>query len=214
MKRFLKSSAVQISLILILVGGLGLVWGTWKVPEREHVLEFGPEEMTLEAEYEGVRLAVLEERVMTLRYPKWVRAGDPAKVRLTFEAKPEVGSQPDFYDLQAVHDVYVETSLSLAKFEIQPRTTAEQRLPEGRTVTFWWTIVGDDVGIFDGTGWLGLRMVPRSGGPEAKRALAAPKVEVEVRRLGFLNGAAARTAGAGGAALGMVIILIFWRRAK
>ena len=153
--------------------------------------------------------AVLEARRLSILIPVWVRLGDTAETRLTFEALPTNIAPLQKSDATINYAVFVETRLDLPGFTVDPPGIAGQILPAGRTVVFWWRLSSARVGSYAGTAWLSLRFEPLAGGEALFQALAAPRVKVEVRRLLGLSGPPSRWVGS-------LLVLIgvtgfFWR---
>ena len=207
----MKSARISLGLVISLCGAIVLFWGSWTPAKKMHILNFLPETMVVQ-NLQGAKAALLEHRVMMLSYPNWQRLGDPAQIRLTFEAQPVSEYPDDLVDVSRTYDVFVEASLDMPDLEADPKLTAGQVLPKGRTVTFWWTATGGNAGHFEGTVWLRLRFEPHAGGNEETTTLAAPRIEVEVRRLLFLSGSAARWLGGLGLVSGVFISIYFWRK--
>jgi hypothetical protein len=209
MKR-MKSKQFGSGLLIAVFGLFGLVWGSWVPAVTEHSLEFSPEVMTV-PDSQAVNAAVLEQRVMTLSYPTWARAGDPVQVRLTFAAQTAPDIPVDLFNAAERYNIFVETSLDMPGLAIDPNLTTGQVLPKGRTVTFWWTASGKTAGVFEGTVWLWLTFQPLSAGSTVTKTLAAPRIELKVQRFLFLSGFAARWLGGSGLFMGVFIIL-FWEK--
>lgn len=211
---------------------LALAWGFWQPARVVRVLDFTSGDMLQDVMSVKVLDGQLESRRMTLQYPAWVRLSDPAKVRLTYDILPVGGISLPPAGLPEDYTVFVETSLDMPGLQVDPPFAAGQVLPTGRAVTFWWTIEAHQPGDVDGTAWLRLRFQSQDGetlesNPLAQvvvrpllfqsrdgemiesKTLAAPRLQVGVRRFLFLSGPAAR--GLGGLAAALGIIWIVWR---
>jgi len=206
----MKPYWMVIGLVAALYGVCVLIWGKWRAPEVTHSLEFMPEAMAVQ-ETGSPKPALLELRRMNILYPEWLRDGDTAQVRLTFEALPGGDVLTELTDANPHYDVFVETSLDMPDLNISPRLTEGQILPAGRTVTFWWTITGVKPGTYTGTVWLRLRFQPKEGGDESTTTLAAPRITIQISRILGLNGQAARWLGGLCLVIGLGIFLFYWR---
>lgn len=209
--RRINSILLFLGSAFVVCGHFGLIWGFWSPPVKMHVLDFSPHVMSIQ-DSQNPKAALLENRVMTLSYPSWIRLGDSARVRVTFSAKPVEENPSDLIDAAMLYDVFVESNLDMPDLKVNPNLTAGQVLPPGRTVTFWWTVFGVKSGANEGTVWLRLRFVPQAKGEAVTTTLAAPRIELHVRRLAFLSGPAARWLGGLSLFFGVSNIFIVWRR--
>ena len=165
---------------------------------------------------ETAQPAILEARRLTLEWPPRLRTGDSDVVRLTLEVDELGGITPTaeleghetvgetvyIPDVYATHNVLAEARLDLAGMEVLPADTISQPLLKGQSVTFYWSVSSDEIGVYRGTVWLYLRFLPLDGGPASERPLSAQIVEIETVNLLGLGGTPARILGGVGMLLG------------
>lgn len=180
--------------------------------------------------------AIPERRRITLEFPPQMRAGDSDIVRLTLEVDDlgnitptaEVGGNvvtgetveiPNLYE---THNVIAEARFDIAGMQVSPPGLTSQPLVQGESVSFYWSIRPDGVGVYRGTVWLYLRFVERSSGEESQKAVSAQPVEIEAVNFLGLSGDLARSFGVVGSIAGTVIgfpffediVRFFFRRRK
>lgn len=181
--------------------------------------------------------AIPERRRLTLEFPPQIRAGDSDIVRLTLEVDDlgnvtptaEVGGNvvtgevieiPNLYE---THNVIAEARFDIAGMQVSPEGLTSQPLAQGQSVSFFWSILPADAGVYRGTVWLYLRFVERVGGAESPRAVSAQPVEIEAVNFLGMSGELARTVGVVGSIAGTVVgfpfledilRLLFGRRRK
>ncbi|HMR98354.1 MAG TPA: hypothetical protein PKE62_03785 [Anaerolineales bacterium] len=180
--------------------------------------------------------AIPERRRVTLEFPPQIRAGDSDIVRLTLEVDDlgnltptaEVGGNlvtgetveiPNLYE---THNVIAEARFDIAGMQVSPSGLASQPLSQGQSVSFYWSIRPDGVGVYRGTVWLYLRFRERSSGAESQKAVSAQPVEIEAVNFLGLSGDLARSFGVVGSIAGTVIgfpflediVRFFFRRQK
>jgi hypothetical protein len=174
--------------------------------------------------------------MLTVEFPPQIRAGDSDLIRLTLEVD-ELGNLtataesagnvtqgegiqiPNIYD---THNIVAEARLDMAGVQINPAGTISEPLRPGQTVTYYWSVRAEDVGIYRGTLWFYLRFVPLDGGPEQRQALSAQKIEIEAVNFFGLKAQPARFLGAAGTVVSAILGMPFlegilkwlWRRVK
>jgi hypothetical protein len=212
-------------LAVMACGIVVLGWGFW-LPKRETLmLDFTSAELApvwLELDGSPARH---KARRMTIDYPAWMRLGDSAQVRLTFDIQPVDDDWVNPEDIPESYAVFVEASLEIPGLQVDPPFAAGQVLPPDQAATFWWTLSATKPGLFDGTSWLRLRFQSLSGKSAnwfrlrflhgssemmELKALAASRLQVAVRRFFVLSGPAARRLG--GLAMALGCIWIAWRK--
>lgn len=163
--------------------------------------------------------SIPERRRLTLEFPPQIRAGDSDIVRLTLEVDDlgnitptaEVGGNvvtgetveiPNLYE---THNVIAEARFDIAGMQVSPPGLTSQPLAQGESVSFYWSIRPDGVGVYRGTVWLYLRFVERSSGEESQKAVSAQPVEIEAVNFLGLSGDLARSFGVVGSIAGTVI---------
>ena len=164
--------------------------------------------------------AIPESRRLTLEFPPVMRTGDSARIRLQLEVDDRgnivptaivegnvvVGEVVEIPNLYETHNVVAEARLDMAGMEVQPSGMISETLSQGKPVTFFWSVRPEESGRYEGTAWLHLRAVPKSGGEETRIPISVQFLEIEANSfLGFLNGGAARGIGALGSLIGSVL---------
>ena len=200
----MRTQRGAIGTIVLLAGLVGLGWGIWPAPQVTHTLEISPAQMVVPGDAAS---AVMERRRMTLIFPAWLRAGETAQVRMTFEPLPAKADLPQKVDVTRRYAVFTRASLDLPGLEVTPAGPAGQILSPGKPVTFWWVLEGAQAGNFDGTAWLSLRFDPLDGREPLMQALAAPRMNVKVRRFLGLGGPAGRFAGGAAGVVGLLLLV-------
>lgn len=181
--------------------------------------------------------AIPESRRLTLEFPPIMRSGDSTRIRLQLEVDERgnitptamvegnvvTGEVVEIPNLYETHHVIAEARLDMTGMEVQPSGTISEPMTPGQTVTFYWSARPEDAGKYEGAAWLHLRFVPKDGGEEMRIPVSVQFLEIEAKSfLGFLDGGAARGAGALGSVIGSVLGFPFvddllkwaWRRRK
>jgi hypothetical protein len=165
--------------------------------------------------------AIQEARRITLEWPPSIRVGDSDVIRLTIEVdaqgnltptaqveghetRGETVLIPNLYD---THNVMAEARLDMAGMQVTPEGDVSEPLLPGQSVTFFWSVRPQEVGVYRGTIWVHLRFIPRAGGEELRSTLTAQLVEVQAVNLLGLGGNAARWLGGLGTLAGSFISL-------
>jgi len=187
-------------------------------------------------EAEEPQPVIHEARRLTLEFPPKIRAGDSDLVRLTLEVddlgnitptaemdgNEIIGEVVEIRDLYETHYVIAEAKMNMAGVEIVPSELISEPLLRGESVTFYWSVLPEDAGVYRGRVWFYLRFVPKDGGKEETRTITSQPVEISATTfLGFKAGPA-RTAGAIGSFLGAVlgfpfvddVLKFLWKRFK
>lgn len=183
-----------------------------------------------------VQPAIPERRRLTLEFPPQIRAGDSDVVRLTLEVDDlgnvtptaevagnvvtgEVIVIPNLYE---THNVIAEARFDIAGVQVSPPGLSSQSLAQGQSVSFFWSILPDGVGVYRGTVWLYLRFVERVSGEESQNAISAQPVEIEAVNFLGLSAGLARSVGVVGSIAGTIlgfpfledIVKLLFRRRK
>ncbi len=178
--------------------------------------------------------SIPERRRLTLEFPPQIRAGDSDVVRLTLEVDDlgnitptaEVagnvvtGEVVEIPNLYATHKVIAEARFDIAGMQVSPPGLSSQPLAQGQSVSFFWSILPDGVGVYRGTVWLYLRFVERVSGEESQKAVSAQPVEIEAVNFLGMSAGAARSFGVVGSIAGTIlgfpfledIVKFFFRR--
>ena len=163
--------------------------------------------------------AIPERRRLTLEFPPQIRAGDSDRVRLTLEVDDQGNLTPtaevagnlvtgeviEIPNLYETHHVIVGAQFNIAGLQVSPADRVSQSLAPGQSVTFYWSILPGDVGIYRGTIWLYLTFVDMVSGIQTERAISAQPVEIEAVNYLGLSVNTARSFGVVGSIIGTVL---------
>ena len=163
--------------------------------------------------------AIPERRMLTLEFPPQIRVGDSDRVRLTLEVDDlgniiptaevegnvvtgEVILIPNLYE---THHVIAEARFDIAGVQVSPSEVFSQTLSQGQSVTFYWSVRPQEVGVYRGTIWFYLRFVDNVSGEESQKTVSAQLVEIEaVSLLGIPTGLV-RAFGGIGSVVGAIV---------
>jgi hypothetical protein len=163
--------------------------------------------------------AIPERRRLTLEFPPQIRAGDSDVVRLTLDVDDlgnvtptaqidgnvvtgEVVEIPNLYE---THNVIAEAKFDIAGVQISPTEIISQTLSQGQSVTFFWSVLPQQVGVYRGTVWFYLRFVDKVSREESQITVSAQIIEIESVNLLGLPANVVRTFGGLGSLVGAVI---------
>jgi hypothetical protein len=163
--------------------------------------------------------AIPEKRFLALEFPPKIRAGDSDVVRLTLEMDASGNITPtaviegnvvtgdviEIPNLYETHHVIAEARLDIAGIQVSPADLTSQTLEPGQSLTFFWSIRPEDVGVYKGTAWLFLRFVDKVSGEESRTAVSAQMVEIEAVNLFGVPAKVVRTVGGLGSVVGAVV---------
>ncbi len=244
----MRKIRLVLALLLLIVSLTLLAWVLLPVGHEARRQSIGPTQMqvpTLQAASTREPLlpaeilpqpAVAESRMLTVEFPPQIRAGDSDLIRLTLEVD-ELGNLtaaaesagnvtqgeeiqiPNVYD---THNIVAEARLDMAGVQVNPFGAISESLRPGQTVTYYWSVRAEDVGIYRGTLWFYLNFVPLDGGPAQRQALSAQKIEIEAVNFFGLKAQPARFLGAAGTLVSAILGMPFlegtlkwlWRRVK
>jgi len=163
--------------------------------------------------------AIPERRRLTLEFPPQIRAGDSDRVRLTLEVDEQGNLTPtaevagniitgeviEVPNLYETHRIIAEAQFDIAGLQVSPPGRTSQPLAQGQSVTFYWSILPEEVGTYRGTIWFYLKFVEIVSGEESERAVSAQPVEIEAVKFLGLSVSLARSFGVVGSILGTVL---------
>ena len=164
--------------------------------------------------------AIPEARWLTLEFPSKMRAGvEGDVVRLTLEVDDRgnitptaeisgnvvVGKTVEIPDLYDTHNVTAEAELDMAGMTVQPAGAIYEPLSRGQSVTFYWSVVPQDVGKYRGTVWLHLNFANKLTNEASRIAVSAQIVEIEAVDFFGLSVNLARASGVVGSLVGGVV---------
>lgn len=183
-------------------------WTVWPPAAEQNRIFIRPGTITLPAA-PNPQPAVLEPRVLSTLWPRIVRLGDPGMVRLEFAPDPigasgQGGAQPA--DVYETHNVLLEARLEMPGMRVSPPGLSSQALLPGQVIRLQWQVSADEAGEFEGTVWVYLRFVPRTGEAQEQILIAVKPVQVRsVMLLGLVPAGVARAAGWVGIVVGLIL---------
>jgi hypothetical protein len=159
-----------------------------------------------------------EARRLVLEWTSKIKVGDPGIVSITLEMDEggkitptaSVGGDQIVVEpvlipnLYATHDVIAQARLDIAGLEYRPEGEISEALLPGQPVKFIWSVRPGEVGKYQGTVWLHLLFVPRSGGEEMRKVISAQIIDIQAVNFLGLSGNSARIVGGVGTAVGSV----------
>jgi hypothetical protein len=167
--------------------------------------------------------ALPEKRLVSVEYPKTLRPGDGDIIKLSIELDDRglvtptaeiaghqlKSSSVEIPNLYETHQIIAEARLDLAGIEVHPEESFTTAMLPGKPVVFYWSITAPDSGVFRGTLWLYLNLIPNNGEKPIRLTLLAQRIDVEATSLLGMSGSSARWIGAGGSALSFVFGIPF-----
>lgn len=171
----MRKSKIRIALTVILlsISSALLLWSYWPARREIRIQPISPSESTLP-----------ESRRLTLAFSPQIRVGEGDVIRLTLDVDAP-GSLAPTANLYETHNVIAEARLDLAGVEVKPSDLISEPLLPGQSVTFYWSIRPQAVGVVRGTAWLYLRFVDKLSGQESRKTVSAHTVEIDA--LNFLG---------------------------
>ncbi len=175
-----------------------------------------------------------ERRLLTVDRPEAIWVGESDRIQLALEvdeqgritptveqAGHELSLEPiEVPDLYDTHNLVLEARLDMAGIEVQPDDSISETMQRGKTVRLFWSLSPASPGVYRGTLWIYLNLVPKDGGSVERQTLLALPIDVEGRSsLLGLPVRAARWTGVVGSVFGFVlgfpfldkILSYFWR---
>lgn len=204
---------------LLIVSILVLLWGLWPIDPEVRTIPITSSDIAgPEASAPG---GAIEQRLLVLEWPDRIRVGDAQVIRLSLDVEDgndlaetpkspsdQVRSEsveiPGIYE---THHVLAEARLDMAGMEYLPSGKITEALLPGKPAIFLWSVRPNQLGAYEGTVWLHLRLIPKSGGEETRQVLSAQIIAIEAVNFLGLGGAGARVFGAVGVALGSILSL-------
>ncbi|MEI6291750.1 MAG: hypothetical protein WCP19_15115, partial [Chloroflexota bacterium] len=135
---------------------------------------------------------ILENRLVTVDYPQFIRVGESDNVMLEFLLDPvaeqaaENGKNPSNStstgpgkDVFQEFNVLLECRLEMAGMIIRPEELISEPLLPGKSLKFYWNLMPTQAGVQEGTVWIYLRYIPKNGESEIRKAIIAQPVEIK-----------------------------------
>ncbi len=165
--------------LLSLLAGILFAWGLWPAGHNEQTLILTPETVRT------IRLS--SPLLLRLRTPRLARAGDTLTVQVQCIPKGEPGIANN-----TLPPTLARARLEISDMEVRPASAVSQPLL-GDSLLFYWRLSSRRAGEYHGRLWFHLEIIPANEEDlNQEQALAAMPVEVQVRALLGLTGAAAR----------------------
>jgi hypothetical protein len=161
-----------------------------------------------------------ENRLIEIEWPAQMRVGDSDIIRLSLvmdeqgqitptaiiEGHEVMGEPVKIPNLYETHNLVAEARLDLLGIESLPQGTVSEPLSPGKTVNFYWNIQSHTAGVFRGTLWLHVNIVPRNDdGQIEKVALLAKPIEIESTTILGMSSQIARIFSLSGSLLSTII---------
>lgn len=189
---------------LVLAGSLALLTFT-ALPEKvvSHEIRLNSNQMTLTgSEQSG-------SRRLRLTFPETLRPGDPGAVRADLSAEMPRQALPAE---EPQEHVLVTARLEIPGVQVTPEGEISEPLRPGQPLSLQWMVSQVKPGVFNGTAWVYLRIIPRSGGEPTERAVAAFPLRLRIVNYGGLSAVTLRVLAGIGTAAGLALILpLLWR---
>jgi len=167
-----------------------------------------------------VELVHHENRLIEIEWPAQMRVGDSDVIRLSLvmdeqglitptaviEGHEVMGEAVKIPNLYETHNLVAEARLDLLGIESLPKGTISEPLSPGKTVNFYWNIQSHAAGVFRGTLWLHVNIVPRGDDGQIERvALLAKPIEIESTTILGMSSQFARIFSLSGSLLSTII---------
>ncbi len=167
--------------------------------------------------------ALQEMRLLTLDYPPRIRAGDSDVISLTLEMdengnlKPTVSQAGNISNGQTVYipnvfdtyNILAEARLEMAGLDVRPNEIVSEPLTARQKVTFYWSVLPNDVGVYKGVVWFYLHFIPKTSGVESRKTLSSQVVEIEATSFAGLRANPTRWLGLAGTVVSSVLGMPF-----
>ncbi len=167
-----------------------------------------------------VELVHHENRMIEIEWPAQMRVGDSDVIRLSLvmdelgiitptaviEGHEVMGEPVKIPNLYETHNLVAEARLDLLGIESLPKGTISEPLSPGKTINFYWNIQSHTAGIYRGTLWLHVNIVPRGDDGQIERvALLAKPIEIESTTILGMSSQIARIFSLSGSVLSTII---------
>jgi len=160
----------------------------------------------------------LQDYTVTLTTPQSIYRGAFGKIDLLIQPKTTDNSAPsaDLHQLYQQYNPVIETRLDMVGMTVQPGDQMSEPLGQGKPVQFEWQLSPNQDGDMNGTLWIYMSLVPKSGGTSESLALfAIPVTSTGIDLMGMAVGMVYLLVGGGGLfAIGLAAFALFPRRKK
>ena len=164
-----------------------------------------------------------EKRIIYLEWPEKIKVGESDRIQLILEVDEEGKITPTVSvegnkqesepilipDLYENYYLNVESRLDIAGMDVLPEGVVSTALIKGKKVIFAWSLSPRQSGIFSGTVWLHLNLIPKNGDFAQKELLFAKPIKIEGTTIFGLSSGTARWAGVVGTGTSFILGLPF-----
>ncbi|MFH1445914.1 MAG: hypothetical protein ABIG43_00685 [Chloroflexota bacterium] len=179
-RKFIKKLPLLVGLIFLLFSAILLVWRLLPSERLEQKLTI-PAGL-LSASPEDLALATQQDISLCLRWPKQIKAGDTGEVWLRISPGEVLESIPANEDYQVV----ISSELVMIGLDQSPQGEIQTAFDVSRATTLTWQLQGDIESEYQGTLWVNLDFVDKSG-KTIEVPIAALDIQSELKSLWGLN---------------------------
>ncbi len=182
-----------ISLFFLLMAVVLLVISSWPFPRSQSTQQF-PMAFSLDhPELSPVEL----EREIFISIPSKLRVGEADEIRFEFSSLKNYGSNPSQEsDIEKTGESYLlEARLEMPGLLVNPADSVIQPVIEGHNLRYTWEIQTGKEGIYTGTLWVYLLVMPEGSTEPDRRPVLALPVKVEGVNTPIFNAKVLRVLG-------------------
>lgn len=239
-----KDKMRSILAVIALIASMGvLIWSLIPQERERRVVAIPASEMQIPTPDETSLFAAtiptpqiltLQSRMLALDLPMKIRVGDTENIQMRLEVDEqgnivptddpgsELADGDQLIDIFTKYNIIAEARLELAGMKITPAETISEPLLPKQPVTFYWNLRPTSEGRYRGKVWLHLRYIPINGGNESQRVISVQFLEVEAVTLFGIGAGQARSMGAAGLFIGILLgipfienrVSRFWRKVR
>jgi hypothetical protein len=178
-----------ISLFFLLLAVIFLAISSWPLPRVQSTQSF-PKAYSLD--YPELSPVELSREIFT-SIPSKVRAGETDEIRFEF-ISTEISDASNTQDT-AGETYLLETRLEMPGMEENPADAVVQPVIEGHTLRYTWQIQPGQAGMYSGTLWVYLLVMPEGSTEPDRRPVLALPVKVECVNTPVFNAKVLRILG-------------------
>jgi hypothetical protein len=205
-----KKIRILLSVSLLLFSITLLAWSFLPAKKQVEVHIMQPSMMGVKSDAED-QPAILENRRVSLEWPRSLRIGEDGAILLNFEAvnedSPSSIEQTGLVDGYTNYSVMAEANFEVAGIRFEPTSVTRVSMPPGQPVIVKWKIVADDAGSYHGVVWLSLRFLPLDGSTPIQVPIYVKDIRIHGTSFLGMNGTVASLVGGVGVLVSLVFIL-------